>query len=352
MVLKQIDRAALTKEVNDMSAIANAVVQQVISSNTVPDASSGATGWARAAANWTQRPVSQILVNNRGFNRLCFYDNGGWMSGNAPYTQTNTGTGTTVPSNARMVLVSTIANALPSTNGPLDTASFNSIWGAAQGSVPTFLSSGLSWSGKAEDLVIQRISLDSQFHQLILINRGQYGDAKFAINSSSTLLVTNDGNGFNSCYLDGSTVALCNSSGVPVTKHILKQNISFVFENGAWYGQLIGATPTNLVGTFLASATNFFNAASSAASQGGHNAYDDTSAVVAAMCNFMVAYTMWASDTPHFNNYNVSPINLQQMNKVLMWKLLDIEGAAQAQAGNLGNLDQFSNDSTGILQLQ
>jgi prepilin-type N-terminal cleavage/methylation domain-containing protein len=350
-VIKQIDQAAFTKEVNDMTAIANAVVQQVIRSNAVPDATSGANGWAQAAARWTQRPVSQILVNNRGFNRLCFYDNGGWMSGIVPYTQTNTGTGTTIPSNARMVLVSTIAKQLPSTNGPLDSASFNSIWNAAQGSVPTFLSTGLGWSGKAEDLVIQRISLDSLFHQLILINRGQYGDAKFAINASTTLSVTNDGNGFSSCFLDGSAVALCNSGGVPVTKHILKRNISFVFENGAWYGQLIGAQPTNLVGSFLSSATNFFNSPSSSTSQGAHNAYDDTSAVVAAMCNFMVAYTMWASDIPHFNNYSISPITQVNMNKVLMWKLIDIEAAGVAQSGNVGNLDQFSNDSTGVLQL-
>src|SRR5436309_1880954 len=104
---KRIDQGAWTKEVNDLAAISNALVLQILRSNTVPNQ----TTWAGAVANWTMRPVSQIATNNRGYARLFFYDQGGWMT-NAPYTQTNVGTGATVPSNARLVLVSTIAKAL------------------------------------------------------------------------------------------------------------------------------------------------------------------------------------------------------------------------------------------------
>jgi hypothetical protein len=59
-----------------------------------------------------------------------------------------------------------------------------------------------------DDLAIQRISLDSMFHQLILINRDRYGAAKFAINSSSTLTVTNNGMQGRGIVAEGLTVSL------------------------------------------------------------------------------------------------------------------------------------------------
>src|SRR5258708_4837974 len=124
VVIQRIDRAAWTKEVNDLGAISNALALQIVRNAAVPNQAN----WAATTADWIMRPVSQISTNNRGFARLFLYDAGGWMSGNAPYAQTTNGTGGTAPSSARIAIVSTIARALPYTNGPISTANFDSIW--------------------------------------------------------------------------------------------------------------------------------------------------------------------------------------------------------------------------------
>src|SRR5437870_4070540 len=83
VVVRRIDRAAWTKEVNDTLAISNALVLQALRNYSIPDATTNtATGWAAAVANWTSRPVSQIATNNRGFARLFLYESGGWLATN------------------------------------------------------------------------------------------------------------------------------------------------------------------------------------------------------------------------------------------------------------------------------
>src|SRR5258708_6620354 len=111
VVVRRMDRAAWTKEVNDLGAISNALSLSILRNYTVPNESS----WAATAANWTARPVSQISTNNRRYARLFLYDSGGWMtnaSAGSGYTQTTNGTAT-LPANARISIVSTIGNALP-----------------------------------------------------------------------------------------------------------------------------------------------------------------------------------------------------------------------------------------------
>src|SRR5262249_1887394 len=206
-VVRRADRAAWIKESYDMGAISNAITLQILRDYSISNQAS----WAIPVANWTKRAVSQVSTNNRRFARLFFYDQGGWMT-NTAFTQTNTGTGTVVPMNARIAIVSTIAKALPYTNGPLSTANFNSIWNASQGTKPSFFS---AWTGNPDDLVIQRITLDPLFHRLILCNRDKNGTVTpaFSINSTNTnpnarTNVTTTAAGWSSYYLDGSTVCL------------------------------------------------------------------------------------------------------------------------------------------------
>ena len=74
-VFKRLDRGAWSKEVNDMSAISNALTLQILRDYSIPTD----TNWGRAVANWTIRSASQVLTNNRGYARLFFYDQGGWQ---------------------------------------------------------------------------------------------------------------------------------------------------------------------------------------------------------------------------------------------------------------------------------
>ena len=327
VVIRRMDRAAWSKEVTDMAAISNALVLQALRNYSIPSE----TGWAAAAAKWTERPVSQISTNNRRFARLFLYESGGWLASKVPYTQTTNGTGTNVPLKIRIVLVSTIAKALPYTNGAIDSANFNSVWNATNYTKPSFFS---SWKGKGDDLVIQRINLDSMFHRLILINRdGTNSPAAFSINSTNVLSATNSVLGWSSFppnsqsiwssyYLDGTVVGLC-ANTVPGYRFVLNGDLSYVFDANLWRAQLAGGgtdnsavaqTFANQAGTFLATA-NY---------SGSHQGAD-TQGVLSAFYTFMYAYSIWANKCPHFQYTGNSA-------QAVEFKILDVMG----QQGNSG----------------
>jgi hypothetical protein len=315
-VVRRADRAAWIKEVNDMGAISNAMTLQILCDYSIPDPA----GWAIPVANWTKRPVSQVSTNNRRFARLFFYDQGGWMT-NTAFTQTNIGTGAVVPLNARIAIVSTIAKALPYTNGPLSTANFNSIWNATQGTKPSFFS---GWTGNPDDLIIQRITLDPLFHRLILSNRDKNGTVTpaFSINSTNTnpnarTNVTTAAAGWSSYYLDGSTVCLW-AGGTLTNRFVLTRDTSLTFEAGQWGGQPSGSGEDN-----SQTSQNFVNVAkafiSTAAIPGAHSG-SDTQGALSAFYTFMYAYTLWANGCPHFQ-YTSSSIK-----NSLDWTILDSLG--------------------------
>jgi len=293
VVIRRMDRAAWTKEVIDLGAISNALVLQTLKNYSIPDATTNvSTGWAPAAAKWTIRPTSQISTNNRGYARLFLYESGGWIAGNVPFTQTAGGTGANVPSSTRIAIVSTIARALPYTNGAIGSANFSSVWNAAQYTKPSFFS---SWTGKGDDLIIQRVNLDSLFHRLILVNRDPTpSPAAYSINSTNTQLLTNLTSSY---YLDGTVVGLC-SYAVPIYRFALTSDISFTFESGSWHAQLTGGGKDNsaTAQSFANQALTFIGTASTPGSHQGA----DTQGLVSGFYSFMYAYTVWADKCPHF----------------------------------------------------
>lgn len=287
VVIRRTDRAAWIKEVNDMTAISNALVLQISRTFTIP----GATNWAQSAADWAARPVSQILTNNRGFARLFLYESGGWLAGNVPYTQGSTGT--VAAANVRIVIVSTIAEALPYTNGAIDTASFNSIWNVAQSAKPSFFS---TWTGRGEDLVIQRLNLDSLFHRLVLLNRDPTpSPAAYSINSTNTRLLTN---WTSSYYLDGTVVGLC-SYTLPMYRFVLGGDVSYAFDAGMWRSTFGGGGKDNsdTAKAFVAQTSAFLSVTNTAA---GAARGASSQGSVSAMFAFMYTYSLWANRCPHF----------------------------------------------------
>src|SRR5256885_14475239 len=63
VVIRRIDQAARTREINDLDAIGKALTFQILRSNTIP----GATTWATNAASWMGLPVSAINQNPRRY---------------------------------------------------------------------------------------------------------------------------------------------------------------------------------------------------------------------------------------------------------------------------------------------
>ena len=141
---------------------------------------------------------------------------------------------------------------------------------------------------------------------------------------------------WNSYYFVGTVLGL-NSNTVVQTRQVLTRNESFVFENGSWLAQIMnGPTTTNLSTTFANSAINFFNALwnSDTGNKGGKGS--SQSAVLGAMANFMLDYTMWADTKPPFNTGGVSPIG-----QVPIVQLLSTESgniSTYAGSGNWGLL--------------
>ena len=298
VVIRRIDRAAWTKEVNDIGSISNALVLQALRNYSIPNE----TGWAAAAANWTARPVSQISTNNRGFARLFFYESSGWLASQAPYAQTANGTGTNAPLNARMAIVSTIARALPYSNGGINSANFSSIWNAANYTKPSFLS---SWTGKGDDLVIQRINLDPLFRHLILTTRDTSTAAGYSVNSSSVhSAVPNTPTGLDSYYLDGTAIGLWVGATLTNT-FLLKGDTSFTFDQGMWRSGLSGGGKDNSTPAtnFSYQAKLFINTDNVPGGQQGATAQS----LLSAFYSFLYGYTIWANECPHFKSSASSP---------------------------------------------
>src|SRR5439155_27049562 len=133
-------------------------------------------------------PVSAISTNSRRYARAFLIDTNLAINGvGLPYTQTTNGT--TKPVSARVMIVSSLARALPAsvTNGVASATNFTAIWNAAANTVPGGPAFS-GWGGTGEDLRIKKLNLEPLFYQLILVDhRSDSNGASpwYSINNSS-----------------------------------------------------------------------------------------------------------------------------------------------------------------------
>jgi hypothetical protein len=327
--IRRTDKTALAKEITEMNTISNALVLQVVRNQHIPDTND----WASTAAQWAFRSGSQILTNSRGFARLYLYDQGGWLGANAGYSQTYTGA-VVRPTSVRVAVVSTIANSLPYLNGPISTADFNSVWNDAPHSTPSYLS-GQGWTGRPDDLVVARISLDPLFHHLILTTRDTSGMAHYSVQPDNTLgAVPNNGTGWDSYYLHNTPVSLWSGTTTLTNTFLLAGDKGYTWDGGMWQMGPSGASSDNssLATNYVAQAAQFLgtpippNAANGPSAQG----------VVAAFCTFMYSYTIWANECPHF--YTSASSLGQATDYQLLNALAANNGIIDAAAGQNGLL--------------
>jgi type II secretory pathway pseudopilin PulG len=315
-VLRQMDQAARTKEISDLNAISNALVLEILNTNGTKTIPSQAT-WAQAVAKWTQQPVTRITTNNRGCSRVFLIDTNGLFgtaAGALPYTQ-SINTALTAPVvNARLLIVSTIARPfVPVTSGKPGNSDFNAIWNTADGAKP---STWTTWQGKGEDLVIQRLNLDQLFHRLILVNRDELGiPPTFSIDTTNTLPVA-VGNVVTACYLQGTTVGLCNPAGTPMLRFRLTRDLGYVFDGSIWHDQISGGDSSEVMAQEFADLSVKFLASQwyPGANQPGRG---DQQGALTAMFNFMLIFSMWADQFPHFPRHGANA------NQVPEYQLLD-----------------------------
>jgi type II secretory pathway pseudopilin PulG len=326
-VIRRVDQAARTRETTDLNTIADSYTQYVLRNKKVP----GTNDWPTAIAGHMSLPVSAITTNSRRYARAFLIDPNLRINGaGLPYTQTSN-LGASSITNARVMILSSLAGALPISTSVPSSNEFNAIWNTAEGSKP---STWTNWPGFGDDLRIKRFNLEPFFHQLILVNKDASKTPNFSIDGTNTTSLAASALGWNKYYLDGSVVGLCDSNTNLQSRHLLKRSTSFRFESGSWSGQGPGGqSPGGVTGSdFLNSAITFFNQRVNPATQQGATQY----AVLIAMYTFMFDYTLWANECPHFNRHGDKSGSASSIPEYI---LLNNQG----QNGQ-GNLDKFSGD--------
>ena len=308
VVIRRIDQAAWTREVNDLAAISNALALQAVRSNRISSAST----WTNDAGSWLGLSANAIAQNPRRYSRVLFIDTNGWFGQVAlPYNQTVGGT-TNAPTQARMMIVSCLSgtNGVSQTSGALAASFFNDIWNTAQGSRP---STWTNWKGNVNDLFVQRINFQPLFHRLILFNQSSSTNWLYGINGSTNTVTTNE---FNSWFVDGSTLGLYYTNGTLQATELINRDLSRLYQTigqtNSWSDQPGPGPGSVSVSTSMDNlAYAFATSSSPPTSKRGDNTYGAADMLLA----YMVAYTSWASMSPCFsaegqngaNNYSKIP---------------------------------------------
>ncbi len=334
-IIRRVDRATWTKETADLNSIADSFAQYVLRNKTIPSYTNSATisDWASAIGNQMSLPTSVITTNSRRYARAFLIDPSLSINGaGLPYTQTTNGA--TSVTSARVMIVSSLARALPAsvTNGVASATNFTAIWNAAENTVPAGPAFS-GWGGTGEDLRIKKLNMEPLFYQLILVDHT--GDTnnvpKYSIDSSSPATVPAGPLGLNKYYLDGTMVGLLDAAGQVQSRHLLKRSISFLFESGTWGRQIPGNQQSFSASgaSFYNHAITFFNHQLNPYASSGGSQYG----VMISMYTFMFDYTYWASECPHFNYHGGNTSNNPE------YQLLNNQGQNSS-----GTIDKFSTE--------
>jgi type II secretory pathway pseudopilin PulG len=318
-IVKRIDQAVRVRDAAELNGMAAAFQSAVQRTGQIP---AGGNSLVSFLATEMAVSATQIATNSRNVARAFVVDPNLWIgssSGGLPYnqssspfgTRTNIG-GTALPGvNLRLMIISSIAEPLPTISN------FNDTWATPDGVVPS--SWPANW-GRADDLTIQRIDVTRYFKRAILnpIDTNLYGS--FAIESGQSVSATNPVPSIiDSWYLQGTTLRLCdtNTPGVCTieAKTAIQADASYVFENAAWRGQLSGwgtngpvpaitiPSSMNAANQFTMWATNISVLPVNPHSSGAYLPL----AIASDFYSFMNAYNVWAA-----NNFKGSQTTINQ----------------------------------------
>src|SRR5580765_4703485 len=167
-IIRRVDRAAWTAETANLGNLADALNASIIRTKTIPSS----TNWASAVASQMSLSVSAVTTNSRRYARAFLIDPAFQIGTNvAGQTYTQATNGTTKPVSARVMIVSSLARALPAgvTTGVASATNFTAIWNAAENTVPAGPAFS-GWGGTGEDLRIKKVNLEPLFYRLILVD--------------------------------------------------------------------------------------------------------------------------------------------------------------------------------------
>jgi type II secretory pathway pseudopilin PulG len=346
-VVRQIDKVVAEQETSILNSFSTAFQQYVMTTRTIPDQ----TSWASAIASKIGSSANDVLYNVRqqaqqATNSRVFLIDPSLQLGSGgglPYTQSNFLSGIAgspmLPQNPRVMIVSSLGKPLPAavTNGVYGSVAngyFTNLWNAVERTVPSD-TAWSGWTGRAEDVIVQRVNLSPLFVRLLLnkYNTSSYG--YYTVDGTDGTTAPTSVTNVDGYFIQGSVLTLyTNAPGTSVsyatnidTKLILNSDTSLVFEQGKWRGYIEGASTGNgaadagdIVSRFLAATPN------TNAAQTFGNAQQVI--VVGDMLAFMSNYNIWAYSNNFDKNAAIYKTTLQNLEPTMM---SDMRGLYQYQ---------------------
>jgi len=288
--VRQMDKTAGDQESAALKSYGDALQQSIMRNRRVPGAANW--DWATNIANELGADVASITNSPRKQSRFFVTDPNLSISGaGLPYSQTDNGaTGVT---NARVMLVSSIARGLPpsiASGASLSANDFNALWNWNDAS-NVLPSTSFSWTGwpASDDLRLQRLDLSPLFVRLVLSTYASFGTPSYSIdqtNSSTSVVGT-----MTAFIIQNSVLALYDRFGSVDSEQILIQNSSFLYYLDRWHGSVSGAA--FISGVDIAAVVDQYMAAYPNA--GAQNGTNQQAIVVQSMITYMDAYSTWAA---------------------------------------------------------
>jgi hypothetical protein len=221
------------------------------------------------------------------------YTQGNWAIGSVV---TNSSGGLTPPLSPRLMILSSIGQPLPAglSNGVAAVADFTNTWEAADGTVPAAPSFG-GWTGRGEDVKIQRINLSPLFVRLLLTTN--LSDSAYYSIDRTNVTYNVPSPGRDGYLIRNSVLYLYQAQTNIDSRQILTRDSSFVYEQNIWRSSMAAGSflagsldLSSIVDKYLDAPENT-NAANTLATTG----VTQQSVVVSNMIAYMTAYTNWAA---------------------------------------------------------
>lgn len=287
-LIQRLKRTARDAEILSMESVAGALQTNIIRSRAVAVPS----GWPNAVAEELAVPVTRILQTPSGVSRVFMVDPSLRLGAAShptrtlPYVQTVEGS--VEPVSPRVLVISSIGETLPTIS--TQQASFNAIWNTPDKTVP---GTWISWSGLAEDLNIQRLDLRTAFRRVVLNNVDPDDAAPYSIDSLTNLTTITPGGRVDAWFLTTTAINLHYANQSLQAREYLREDVSYVFENGKWSRYLNYGIRPPLSGFGLL-AEQFRMCAPPPGNKFGAN----PQAVVEELFTYLYTYGMWATGNP------------------------------------------------------
>jgi prepilin-type N-terminal cleavage/methylation domain-containing protein len=307
VLLQEVDRLTRKDEENRLASIARGFQSSMLRNRTI----ASATNWASVVGTELGWRTEAVMTNGRGIARVFLIDPllriGPATNSVLPFTQDVSGS--RAPTSPRLMIISSIGEALPTnivTGVASSTNAFQAIWDAATDVIP----SGWTWSGRPTDLRVQRIFLTPMFTTVSLNNVDTLA-GKYGVDTGTTNTMTAGNSTFSTWYIRGTALRLHGNDNALQSAEVVQTPVSYVYEKGIWRGRAFMSLGTKRFnGQDLQDVADFF--LSSPWNSNAKNSAKQSN-VVAALTGYMQAYLTWQAGGFSYANSDLKPVGDAQV---------------------------------------